>query len=333
MAFATRLLGRHVGRCTQYLALQRHGNLAGIALGQAKIHDARCAVLVDHDIRRLDVPVHDAKRVSVLQGVGHGRDQAGCLAKPGPPRRQKVGQGHAVHEIAHQVGDAVLLGNPMNRDDRRVPQLGYAAGLPQKAGQVLGPSEVPRARHLERHDAVQLRVTGLVHRAEGPDANRLQDLELADLLAGAGALVGRGIPFESEARSAGRAQHLLRREPHQLDQILAVRANDVHVRTRKTRSFLKRRHCPLWSSDNQGIVRAELFELYRVPIRDLQQLNRKGPSVYALLAERPPRRWAASRIVRRRSRRASSMRSFSETGRLASIRRRARLLSRIRWRS
>jgi translation elongation factor EF-G len=64
--FAAGLLGRHVGRRAQHLAVARHGDLARVALGQAEIHDVRLTLQVEHDVRGLEVAMDHALPVRVI---------------------------------------------------------------------------------------------------------------------------------------------------------------------------------------------------------------------------------------------------------------------------
>ena len=85
VGLAPRLLGAHVGRRAQHLAVERHRDLARFTLGQPEVHQVRPARLVEHDVRGLDVAMHDPLFVRVLQGVGHLGDQAAASRSPSRP--------------------------------------------------------------------------------------------------------------------------------------------------------------------------------------------------------------------------------------------------------
>jgi hypothetical protein len=70
VSLAARLLGAHVGRRAEHLTLDRHGAVAGIALGQAEIDQPGRALLAQHDIAWFHIPVDDAHFVGVPQGIG-----------------------------------------------------------------------------------------------------------------------------------------------------------------------------------------------------------------------------------------------------------------------
>src|SRR5262249_14200542 len=129
-----------------------------------------------------------------------------------------------------QVGEALLLADLVHRDDPRVPQLGDAAGLAAEAIPVLVRGQAAGAGDLDRHDAVELWVAGLIHRAEGPDPDGLDQLELAQpALVPAQAPGGRRLPLQSERRAAGGADDVGDGQADQLDGVAAVRAEDVDV--------------------------------------------------------------------------------------------------------
>src|SRR5262249_47399026 len=89
--------------------------------------------------------------------------------------------------------------------------------------------EVAGARHLDGDDAVQLRVAGLVDGAEGAVADHVEQLELAELVSGLALRAGGGPGLQVEGGAAGGAGDLLvRGDLHQLDGVVAVRAEDVH---------------------------------------------------------------------------------------------------------
>src|SRR5437899_2797497 len=52
-----------------------------------------------HDVRRLDVAMHHALLVGIVQGLRHVGDQLGGLARRGPSRGEEIGERHAVDEI------------------------------------------------------------------------------------------------------------------------------------------------------------------------------------------------------------------------------------------
>ena len=118
---AAGLLGAHVGRRAQHLAVEGHRRLVGLALGQAEVHQVRPAVVVEHDVRRLDVAVDDAVVVGVVQGLGDLGDQLGRVAERDRPVPQPVGQGLALDELLDQVARAVVgLADLVEGDDAGV---------------------------------------------------------------------------------------------------------------------------------------------------------------------------------------------------------------------
>jgi hypothetical protein len=67
--FAAGLLGRHVGRRPQNVAVHRHFDFVVGVLRQAEIGEMGLAALVDHDVGGLQVAVHDTGLVRVLNGL------------------------------------------------------------------------------------------------------------------------------------------------------------------------------------------------------------------------------------------------------------------------
>jgi hypothetical protein len=102
--------------------------------------------------------------VGVLQGVGDRRDQLGSLAEARPPRRQQVGQRHALHEVADQVRHAAGLADLVDGHDGRVPQLGLAEIIrwqsegavryrpPRKVLDEFGTDSWPEGPHIKGYD-------------------------------------------------------------------------------------------------------------------------------------------------------------------------------------
>ena len=117
VSLAPRLFRRHVRRRAQHLTLRRHGDLTGLALGQAEVHQVRHVPLVQHDVGRFDIAVDDAALVGVLQGVRHGGKEGGGLGRRRPPRRQQVRQRASVNEIADKKGQSLVLADLVDRHD------------------------------------------------------------------------------------------------------------------------------------------------------------------------------------------------------------------------
>ena len=76
---AASLLGRHVGRRAEHAAVGGHRLLAGLLLGQAKVHQVRMLPRVEDDVRGLDVAMNDAVLVGVVECVGQLGGDVGRL--------------------------------------------------------------------------------------------------------------------------------------------------------------------------------------------------------------------------------------------------------------
>ena len=91
VGLAPGLLGTHVGRRPQKLAVHRQGALAGIPGGQAEVGDAGLALRVDQEIGWFQVAVDHPALVREVERLGHAGDQLGGLAerrarlRPGDP--------------------------------------------------------------------------------------------------------------------------------------------------------------------------------------------------------------------------------------------------------
>ena len=87
------LLGGHVARRAEDGAGARLLAVVVQPLGQAEVGDVRLVVLVDEDVRRLQIAVQDAVLVGVVDGAGDGLDVAGGDAAGQRPRRQPLRPG------------------------------------------------------------------------------------------------------------------------------------------------------------------------------------------------------------------------------------------------
>ncbi len=120
----------------------------------------------NEDVLRLDVAVHDAALVRVIERVGQGQADPQDVAVGQLVVCLELCEGAPLDQLGDQVAGAVLLPGVVDRDDPRVLQAGGGHRLaprPQRRGAVGGD-------HLDRHIAVQRLVEGLVDRAEATRA-------------------------------------------------------------------------------------------------------------------------------------------------------------------
>ncbi len=124
--------------------------------------------------------MHDAQGMRIRQRVGHGGHDLDRLRECEALRSEQVGQGHAGDKIAHQVRQAMLVADLVHRHNMRMPQLGGAPALADKALPVLGRHDRSRVGHLDGDQPIELGIPRFPHRAERPGADLLQQVEFAD---------------------------------------------------------------------------------------------------------------------------------------------------------
>ncbi|MEZ5302717.1 MAG: hypothetical protein R3F11_19080 [Verrucomicrobiales bacterium] len=109
-------------------------------LGDAPIHDVNFAEGADHDVRRLEVAVHDALAMGIGDRLAHPDQDAGRPAQA-PALAALAGKAEDLAEFApadetHRVeaSPVRIASHRVNRDDRRVVQLGGDLRLTDEAG-------------------------------------------------------------------------------------------------------------------------------------------------------------------------------------------------------
>ena len=186
-ALSAGLLRRHVGRAPQDPPAGRQ--LDRIDLRHAEVHDLRLSGCQHHDVGGLDVAVHDAVGMGVLESLGHPGHRSKRLTPiEGLARCQHRFQGLATQELEGHVGRAGLGIDPdvVDHDDPGVGEGCRRAGLLQeprleRPSVALGHRE-RQGDGLERHVALEDGVFGLVHHAHRSATQFSLDLVAADVL-------------------------------------------------------------------------------------------------------------------------------------------------------
>ena len=161
------LLGREVARGAHDVA--GAGEVLALAvggLGDAEVGDLHPPVELDEHVARLHVAVHQPARVRGGERVGHlvRRCRPRVADRQRAVQVDRLAQGGAVHELHHDVRDAVVLAGVVGGDDVRVGDRRRGHRLPPEPGAqrlVLGEH---RVEGLHRDLAREQRVLAPPHR-------------------------------------------------------------------------------------------------------------------------------------------------------------------------
>ncbi len=138
-------------------------------LGDPEVHEYGCAVLPEHDVLRLDVPVNESLGMRVVQGIGEARQDPqrfSGLKRPGPEQiPQTVGQILHDDEVGFSRSADIVDGNDvwMAEPPRGLGFLQEAVGEQRIA-------EKSRDKDFDRHMAIEGLLNAQVHirRSAGP---------------------------------------------------------------------------------------------------------------------------------------------------------------------
>ena len=122
------------------------------------------ALVVHHDIRRLQIPVHDTGRMGGLQAFQHIHHQRHGLVGRAPALlRQVFCQGPARHELEHDVGLEPLHVGFEHRHDEGMGQRRHMARIAQPLVQHRSIWTLHPTQQLDGDLALQTRVEGQPH--------------------------------------------------------------------------------------------------------------------------------------------------------------------------
>ena len=157
-----RLLGRHIGGCSQYLAIQCDGESRVIRTGQSKVHQMRSPLEIDQDIARLHIPVDDAFAMSVIQRFrdrGHDANQRTMVQQL---RSRQIGERPPLDELTDDVRKSRVDTNLVDLDDVRVLEPSDSSRLAQEPLLLFVRQEVAIPRDLDGDHALELGIVGAI---------------------------------------------------------------------------------------------------------------------------------------------------------------------------
>jgi hypothetical protein len=172
------LLGREVGDGADERARLGQPRL-GRRVREAEIHDpdadGRALFPADHHVGRLDVPVHHAARMAVVESVGHLDADVHDLAQRERPLADQVRQVRPGDERHDEEERTLVPPEVVDRDDRGVVHLRDNLSLAGKPLFQLG-RQISRRDQLDGDVAVQAGVSRPVDDAHSPAAELALDL-------------------------------------------------------------------------------------------------------------------------------------------------------------
>ena len=170
---AAGLLRRGVAGGAQHGAGRFGPACLGDGAGQAEVGDPQPGVVAEQEVGRLDVAVHEALPVGVVEGPYRLQPQDQRLRRgqsvPGVEHRA---QAAAAQELGDEIGRVLVAAPVEHRQDVRVAQRGGGAGLRSKAAQEQPVVGEGRMQHLDRDPAPQANVVCQVDMRRRPGSDR-----------------------------------------------------------------------------------------------------------------------------------------------------------------
>ena len=175
------LLGSHVGRRAEDGA--RFGQAAIVLdlLRQAEVAHMRFALLVKENVGRLEITVEDAALVGVVNSLGDRDHELRGVLRVGGVRRECPAQARTADQLHREITLAVVLSHLVDRHDVGMVEPGDRLGLVLEPPQLRLAGERARPDHLQRHEAIETDLAGLVDDAHGAAAQLPANLVVAEV--------------------------------------------------------------------------------------------------------------------------------------------------------
>ena len=141
-------------------------------------------LVLEQDVRRLQVTVDDAFAVRHVDGAGQGLDERGRLGRRPGLAIQSVRQTAALDPLQGQEGPAFVAADLVDLHDVGVLHPRGQLRLQPEAQLLGGRGELARQHHLQGRQPVQAPVPRLVHHPHAPATDLGQDVVVPDLPGG-----------------------------------------------------------------------------------------------------------------------------------------------------
>ena len=176
----SRLFGRDVaGRAEDLPGLG--GAVLLQSLGQAEVRDLGRAIPREQDVRWLEVAMHDVGQVGGMDGPGQRRDQRRGRTPGLGNAAQRVIETAPLEQLERDERQAPDLVDVVNLDDVRMAHLRHGLRLDAEPRPIFGPGQAARPDHLQRDQAAQSPLAGLVDDPHAAVSQLRQDVVSVDL--------------------------------------------------------------------------------------------------------------------------------------------------------